>query len=37
MMQEAFKNGMTCIDCHKGIAHQLPTDPDDDTDTSEKK
>ena len=37
MMQEAFKNGMTCIDCHKGIAHQLPKDPDDDTDTSEKK
>ena len=20
----AFGKGMTCIDCHKGIAHQLP-------------
>ncbi len=24
IMQEALKNGMTCIDCHKGIAHHLP-------------
>jgi len=24
MMQEALKNGLTCIDCHKGIAHHLP-------------
>lgn len=22
--QEGFKKGMTCIDCHKGIAHELP-------------
>ncbi|WP_051928800.1 NapC/NirT family cytochrome c [Thermopetrobacter sp. TC1] len=22
--EEAFDAGMTCIDCHKGIAHQLP-------------
>ena len=22
--QEAFNTGMTCIDCHKGIAHKLP-------------
>ena len=22
--QEAIDNGMTCIDCHKGIAHELP-------------
>lgn len=22
--QQAFKDGMTCIDCHKGIAHSLP-------------
>ncbi len=22
--EEAFDKGMTCIDCHKGIAHQLP-------------
>jgi nitrate/TMAO reductase-like tetraheme cytochrome c subunit len=29
MMPEAIKNGATCIDCHKGIAHTLPKDPDD--------
>ena len=23
-MEEAMKKGETCIDCHKGIAHQLP-------------
>lgn len=23
-MQEAMTTGQTCIDCHKGIAHQLP-------------
>ena len=23
-MQEAMNTGQTCIDCHKGIAHQLP-------------
>ncbi len=22
--QKGFSNGQTCIDCHKGIAHQLP-------------
>ncbi len=22
--EEGFSKGMTCIDCHKGIAHQLP-------------
>ncbi len=22
--QEGFANGLTCIDCHKGIAHELP-------------
>ncbi len=22
--QEAFNKGLTCIDCHKGIAHTLP-------------
>ena len=26
----AIKNNMTCIDCHMGIAHQLPTDFDKD-------
>jgi cytochrome c-type protein NapC len=36
IMQESLKNGLTCIDCHKGIAHQLPKDPDD-TDEPEKK
>lgn len=29
-MPDAVKNGMTCIDCHKGIAHHLPKFPDDD-------
>lgn len=24
MMADAIKNGATCIDCHKGIAHKLP-------------
>jgi nitrate/TMAO reductase-like tetraheme cytochrome c subunit len=24
MMQEAMRNGLTCIDCHQGIAHHLP-------------
>ena len=24
MHQQGFADGMTCIDCHKGIAHQLP-------------
>jgi nitrate/TMAO reductase-like tetraheme cytochrome c subunit len=24
MMAEAMKNGATCIDCHRGIAHKLP-------------
>jgi trimethylamine-N-oxide reductase (cytochrome c), cytochrome c-type subunit TorC len=28
VMAEAIKSGMTCIDCHRGIAHQLPKDPD---------
>lgn len=28
VMFEAMKNGMTCIDCHKGIAHKLPEEPD---------
>jgi len=29
-MPEAIKNGLTCIDCHKGIAHHLPKFPDED-------
>lgn len=28
VMFEAMKNGMTCIDCHKGVAHKLPEEPD---------
>ncbi len=35
-MEAGFKAGLTCIDCHKGIAHQLPKDPDD-ADEPEKK
>lgn len=26
VMFDAIKNGATCIDCHKGIAHKLPED-----------
>ena len=26
----AAREGKTCIDCHKGIAHKLPEDYDDD-------
>lgn len=29
-MQEGLKQGKTCIECHKGIAHKLPADFDDD-------
>ena len=29
-MPESMTNGLTCIDCHKGIAHQLPKFPDED-------
>jgi cytochrome c-type protein NapC len=35
-MPEAIKNGLTCIDCHKGIAHHLPKFPDEDA-PEEKK
>lgn len=28
IMAEALKSGMTCIDCHRGIAHHLPKEPD---------
>jgi cytochrome c-type protein NapC len=27
IMPEAIKAGLTCIDCHKGIAHHLPAEP----------
>ena len=29
-MQEGRDDGKTCIDCHKGIAHKLPENEDDD-------
>jgi nitrate/TMAO reductase-like tetraheme cytochrome c subunit len=35
-MPEAVKKGLTCIDCHKGIAHHLPKFPDED-EPEEKK
>ena len=31
----AEDEGKTCIDCHKGIAHEEPDEPDDDEETSE--
>lgn len=31
-MQEAVEEGKTCIDCHKGVAHKLPVDPNDEDD-----
>ncbi len=27
-MQEGHEEGKTCIECHQGIAHKLPKDPD---------
>jgi nitrate/TMAO reductase-like tetraheme cytochrome c subunit len=38
MFQESTKS-LTCIDCHKGIAHKLPEDPDEDppADAKDKK
>jgi cytochrome c-type protein NapC len=27
-MQEGFREEKTCIECHQGIAHKKPTDPD---------
>jgi cytochrome c-type protein NapC len=31
-MQEGLKEGKTCIDCHKGLAHKLPKGYEDDDD-----
>jgi nitrate/TMAO reductase-like tetraheme cytochrome c subunit len=28
VMFDAIKNGATCIDCHKGVAHKLPEEED---------
>jgi cytochrome c-type protein NapC len=36
-MPKAMKNGLTCIDCHKGIAHHLPKFPDEDEPEEKKK
>jgi len=27
-MQEGHEQGKTCIDCHQGVAHHMPVDPD---------
>jgi cytochrome c-type protein NapC len=37
VMAEGFKTGLTCIDCHKGIAHKLPKMPDDEEETPKKE
>ena len=37
VMAEGFKAGLTCIDCHKGIAHHLPKMPDEDEEETKKK
>lgn len=31
-MEEAATDGKTCIECHKGIAHKKPANPDDEDD-----
>ena len=35
-MAEGFKTGLTCIDCHRGIAHKPPKVPDEEEETSKK-
>ena len=37
VMAEGFKAGLTCIDCHKGIAHHLPKMPDDEEESPKKE
>jgi nitrate/TMAO reductase-like tetraheme cytochrome c subunit len=37
VMAEGFKAGLTCIDCHKGIAHHLPKMPDEDEEPTKKE
>ena len=32
---EGFEQGKTCIDCHKGIAHEEPDEPDEEEVASE--
>jgi len=36
VMAPGLKAGLTCIDCHKGIAHHLPKFPDEDEDKEKK-
>jgi cytochrome c-type protein NapC len=35
-MPESIKKGLTCIDCHQGIAHHLPKFPDEDEPDAKK-
>jgi nitrate/TMAO reductase-like tetraheme cytochrome c subunit len=37
VMGPGLQAGLTCIDCHKGIAHKLPKMPDDDEDEPKKQ
>jgi len=37
VMAEGFKAGLTCIDCHQGIAHKLPKMPDDEEESTKKE
>jgi len=36
-MFPAMEKGLTCIDCHKGIAHKLPKMPDESEEPEQKK
>jgi cytochrome c-type protein NapC len=36
-MEAGFKAGLTCIDCHKGIAHKLPKMPDEEEEPAKKQ
>jgi nitrate/TMAO reductase-like tetraheme cytochrome c subunit len=37
VMQDGLKAGLTCIDCHMGIAHHLPKEPDEPAETEPAK
>jgi len=36
VMAQGLEAGLTCIDCHKGIAHKLPKMPDDEEETKKQ-
>ena len=36
-MSAGFKAGLTCIDCHRGVAHHLPKMPDEDEEEPKKQ